>query len=141
MIHHLCLMNGGRRVQIRMLVHGPESDVEFRSLYRWLQRREGESLREAGITMSEPGSPPEQDEMGGAFEVVQFVFEAVAQYGTLAVAIATWRRAHAPRSAVVFEREGVKISLDQARLLEEEAVRQALRELLDVREESNGDAA
>jgi hypothetical protein len=124
-----------------MRVNGPQGDVEFRSLYRWLQRQEGERLRQAGITMSEPGSPPEHDEMGGAFEVVKFVFETVAQYGALAVAIAAWRRNHAPRSAVVFEREGVRISLDQARLLEEAAVRQALRELLDVPEESDGDAA
>lgn len=117
-------------MQIRLLVHGPGSDVEFRSLYRWLRHQEGGTLREAGITMSEPGSLPARDEMGGAFEVVQFVFENAPQYGALAVAIASWRRAHAPRSAMTFERDGLRISLDEARLLEEEGVRKALRDLL-----------
>jgi len=125
---------------VRMSVQGPHSAVEFRSLYRWL-RHEGGELRAAGIRMGDPGSLPGPGEMGGTLEVVQFAFEAVAQYGALAVAIASWRKAHEPRSALVFERNGLKVSLDEAQLLEDESVRRVLQELMaaQVREDERGE--
>ena len=136
-------------MNVQMIVEGPRNTVEFRSLYRWL-RNEGEELRAAGITMGAPGSPPGPHEMGGAFEIVQFAFDTVAQYGALALAIVSWRKAHAPRSALIFERNGVRVSLEEAQLLEEESVRRALQEVLGAQEprdegdedsETPGDAA
>lgn len=124
-------------------MHGPHSGVEFRSFYKWLRRR-GEELRAAGVELGEPGSPPGPGEMGGTAEVVQLVVEALPAYGALAVAIAAWRDNHLPRSAVTFERDGVKVSFDSAESLSEESVRQALRELLgdagdDSREDEEGE--
>ncbi|MES4905395.1 MULTISPECIES: hypothetical protein [unclassified Streptomyces] len=116
-------------MNLRIVMHGPHSGVEFRSLYKWL-RRHSEELRAAGIELGEPGSPPGPEEMGGAFEVVQLVVDAVPAYGTLALAFAAWRGNHTPRSAVTFERDGLKVTFDSADSLTEESVRLALRELL-----------
>ncbi|MGW3566164.1 effector-associated constant component EACC1 [Streptomyces sp. NPDC000941] len=116
-------------MNLRIVMHGPHSGVEFRSLYKWLSRH-GEELRAAGIRMGEPGTPPGPEEMGGTFEVVQFVVNALPAYGALAVAVAAWRADHEPRSGVTFERDGLKVSFDSAQSLSEESVRQALRELL-----------
>ncbi|MGO4756611.1 hypothetical protein AB4212_49790 [Streptomyces sp. 2MCAF27] len=116
-------------MNLRIVMHGPHSGVEFRSLYKWLSRH-GEELRAAGIRMGEPGTPPGPEEMGGTFEVVQFVVNALPAYGALAVAVAAWRDNHMPRSAVTFERDGLKVAFDHAESLNEESVRQALRELL-----------
>ncbi|MCG0291106.1 hypothetical protein [Streptomyces sp. PSAA01] len=117
-------------MKIRLAVHGPDSAVAFRSLYRWL-RRDGEGLRAAGIAMGEPGAPPGPGEMGGTFEVVQFVFDTVFQSSALALAIASWRGTHSTaRSAVTIEGNGRRITLDSAQLLDAESVQRAIRETL-----------
>ncbi|QUX31126.1 hypothetical protein KGD83_11905 [Nocardiopsis akebiae] len=126
-------------MNVQLSVHGPTSDAEFRSLYRWL-RGEGGNLRAAGITMEHTGgTPDEPDVMGGAFEVVQFVCDFGAQYGALAVAIASWRRAHPARSSFTLERNGVKITLTEAELDDLPAVLRALEELRDADEPEDGE--
>ncbi|WP_159942106.1 MULTISPECIES: hypothetical protein [unclassified Nocardiopsis] len=116
-------------MNVLLSVHGPNSDAEFRSLYQWLRGEERE-LRSGGITMVRGGGRPEEPgTMGGAFEVVQFLFEMGAQYGALALAIASWRQAHPARSSITLERDGLRITLTNVEIEDVAVVLRALEEL------------
>ncbi|HLU98331.1 MAG TPA: hypothetical protein VKZ89_15950 [Thermobifida alba] len=116
-------------MNIDLSMQGPNSGTESRSLYRWLQRKSPE-LHAEGVRLAPAGgSRPRPGEMGTAFEIVQFVFDNVAQYGALALAIASWRRAHHARCTVRLERDGVKITLTGAELDDAEAVARAFERL------------
>ncbi|KAF4406855.1 MULTISPECIES: hypothetical protein [Streptomyces] len=116
-------------MRIQLSLNGARSDVELRSLYRWL-RAEGRQLDSAGVTVRAPGAGPGgPHEMGGAFEVVEFVVGTATQLGSLAVAVAAWRAAHHSRSSVTFEHGGTKVTLSGADLDNARAVLSALEEL------------
>ncbi|MDA2812195.1 hypothetical protein O4J56_16235 [Nocardiopsis sp. RSe5-2] len=124
-------------MQVHLSLQGPRSRTEMRSLVRWLRSRKGE-LSDKGIAFDPGGPAPPDGAMGPAFEVIEFVFNAVAQYGALAVALASWRRAHSPAegadSKVVLECDGVVVTLSGAEAADPEAVAQKIRELRDLRE-------
>lgn len=111
-----------------MSVHGSQSDLELRSLRRWLLRRRPE-LAAAGITVDETGPPAGDDEMGGVFEVVQFAVGTSAELAALALALVTWRQGHGARSSVTFERDGLRITLTGTDLDNEHTVQRALEAL------------
>lgn len=121
-------LSTGCGLDMQMFVHGPDSDLEIRSLHNWLLG-EGKVLRTAGIEVGELGSGPDLNEMGGVFEIVQFVIDSTAQLGALAVSIAAWREARGARCSVTFERNGVRVTLTGADLDDEETVRRALKGL------------
>ncbi len=116
-------------MKIDLSMQGPSSGTESRSLYRWLQEKTRE-LHAEGVSLAPAGGPdPLPGQMGTVFEIVQFVFDNVAQYGALAVAIASWRRAHHSRCSVQLERDGVKITLTEAELDDAEAIARAFERL------------
>ncbi|MFE6778228.1 hypothetical protein [Streptomyces sp. NPDC057702] len=118
-------------MNIQLRVDNPGDDHDHHSLYQWL----GEAtprLRADGVTLLRPGADPRPGEMGGAFDVIRFVFDSSVQLGALAVAIATWRAAHAARagSSLTVERDGRRVTLTGVDVSDPDAVRRALEELL-----------
>lgn len=119
----------GYGMNVQLSVHGPNNITELTSLHRWLKAKGGE-LRTAGITMEQTVETPQRpDTMGGTFEIVQFAFDAVAQYGALAIAIASWRRAYPSRCSFTLERGDTKITLTEVELRDMSTVLRALEEL------------
>ncbi len=113
-------------MEIRITMEGARADVEQRSLYKWL--RDDRELRAVtGIALV--GSGPEEPgagAMGTTLDVVSLVLNSALQLSSLAVAIAAWRDAHRPRSRMVIERDGIRITLPDDRLDEAHVLLRAL---------------
>ncbi|WP_217198290.1 effector-associated constant component EACC1 [Streptomyces buecherae] len=118
-------------MNIQLRVHDPSDDNDPHSLYQWLGDA-APRLRADGVHLRRLGAAPRPGEMGGAFDVIQFVFDSSVQLGALAVAIATWRAAHATRgeSSLTVERDGRRVTLTGVDVSDPDAVRRALEELL-----------
>ncbi|MEV2255243.1 hypothetical protein AB0I94_32525 [Streptomyces sp. NPDC050147] len=118
-------------MEVRITMDGARADVEQRSLYKWL--REDRELRAvAGITLV--GSEPEEPgagAMGTTLDVVSLVINSALQLSSVAVAIAAWKEAHRPRSRMVIERDGVKITVSDGCLDEAQALLRALERGVD----------
>ncbi|QNP70387.1 hypothetical protein IAG44_13650 [Streptomyces roseirectus] len=119
-------------MKIRITMDGARDDVEQRSLYTWL-RDDQEVRATAQVTLqslapAEEAEESDADTMGTALEAIGIVVDTVLQLGGLAVAIAAWRQAHTPRSTMVIERDGVKITLPADRLDDAQALLRALTE-------------
>ena len=97
------------RIQIR--VAGQDADQELRSLYAWLLK--DSDLRrhaQASLVVTEP----HPSEMGAALELIQLVVDGGFQALNLALAYASWRATRPSHPHVTIERDGVKITLDDA---------------------------
>ncbi|MCR3730621.1 hypothetical protein FHS35_007512 [Streptomyces umbrinus] len=115
-------------MEIRITMGGTRHDTERRSLYKWLRdERELRGVVEVAMVGSGP-EEPDTDTMGAGFEAIAVVLDTALQLGSLAVAIAAWRHGHAPRSTMVIERDGVKITLPDGRLDDAEALLRALED-------------
>lgn len=57
-------------------------------------------------------APPEDGDMGSAFEAVQVVVDNGFQLANLVLAIATWRRTSPRKPGVVIERNGIRVAVD-----------------------------
>lgn len=118
-------------MKIGISLHGAHSDVELRSLYRWLKVERGE-LAAAGLILRAPGSsaelPPPDEMGGGTFDVVQLVVNAIPAWGALMLSISTWSKAHGSRSSLTVERDGTKITFTGADLEDVPSLLAALRE-------------
>ncbi|MFI1483122.1 hypothetical protein [Streptomyces sp. NPDC020747] len=113
-------------MEIRITMDGARHDTERRSLYKWLcDDRELRGVVEVAMVGSGP-QEPDSDVMGPCFEVIGIVLDTALQLGSLAVAIAAWRQGHTPRSTMVIERDGVRITLPEDRLDDAEALLRAL---------------
>jgi hypothetical protein len=113
-------------MEIRITMDGARADVEQRSLYKWL--RDDRELRAVARITLVAAEPEESGAgaMGAAFDAVSLAINSVLQLGSLAVAIAAWRQAHMPRSRMVIERDGIRITLPDDRLDEAQALLHAL---------------
>ena len=96
-------------IQIRMT--GPEAEQELGSLYTWL--REDEDIRRHALMSLEPVEPS-PSEMGTAFEVIQLVVDSGFQTLSLALAYVTWRASRPSSHQITIERDGSKITVDDA---------------------------
>jgi hypothetical protein len=96
-------------IQIR--VTGPDADRELGSLYAWLQDEPG--IRRHS-SMSLKSAEPSSSEMGAAFDVIQLVVDSGFQTLSLALAYVTWRATRPSHSQVTIERDGTKVTLDDA---------------------------
>ncbi|MFC8666259.1 hypothetical protein [Streptomyces sp. NPDC057199] len=115
-------------MEIRITMDGARHDSERRSLYKWLRDdRELRGVVEVAMVGSEP-EEPDTDTMGADFETIAVVLNTALQLGSLTVAIAAWRQGHAPRSTMVIERDGVRITLPDGRLDDAEALLRALED-------------
>ncbi|MFG2344886.1 effector-associated constant component EACC1 [Streptomyces phaeochromogenes] len=115
-------------MEIRITMDGTRHDTERRSLYKWLcDDRELRGIVEVAMVDSEP-EEPDTDTMGSGFDTIAVVLNTALQLGGLAVAIAAWRQGHAPRSTMVIERDGVRITLPDGRLDDAEALLRALED-------------
>jgi len=113
-------------MEIRITMDGARHDTERRSLYKWLCDDRGlRGVAEVAMVGSRP-EEPDSDAMGPGFEVIGIVLDTVLQLGSLAVAIAAWQQGHTPRSTMVIERDGVRITLPEDRLDDAEALLRAL---------------
>jgi hypothetical protein len=113
-------------MEIRIAMDGARADVEQRSLYKWL-RDDRELRAAAGITLVGPEpEEPGAGAMGTALDAVSLVINSALQLVSVAVAIAAWRQAHMPRSRMVIERDGIRITLPEGCLDEAEALLRAL---------------
>lgn len=95
-------------------------------LYGWL--RTDRDLRICSEVSLVPvdGAP---GEMSAAFDAVQLVLDSSLQLASLAVAIASWRKACEPRSAVTIVHQDTEIRLETADLHDANTVVEALGRL------------
>lgn len=96
-------------IQIHMT--GPDADIELGSLYAWLQE-EPDIRRHSSMSLM--STKPSPSDMGAAFDVIQLVVDSGFQALSLALAYATWRAARPRRPQVTIERDGAKVTLDDA---------------------------
>lgn len=100
--------------------------VEQRSLYAWLSN-DRELRRSARIDVG--GADPAPDAMGPDLDVIQLIVDSTFQTASLAVALAAWRRACRPRTAVTIERDGVTVTIPEGSAVEAEDILCMLGEL------------
>jgi hypothetical protein len=136
-------------MDVRLRLPDDPDGSELKQLYDWLIRdRELHleadiSLRadaedadiEAADTEAEDAKAEEPGtRMGLAFDMVQLIVDSGFQLASLGIAIIAWRRAQRPRSSVVVERNGFRVSLPPGAADDDvEAIVRAL--------ENTGDAA
>ncbi|MFD0689991.1 effector-associated constant component EACC1 [Actinomadura fibrosa] len=97
---------------------------ELRSFREWL--RDEPDVRRHAIVTLDASEPAEPGEMGGALDVVKLVIDTDFQLLNLGLAYLSWRSSRPRPAAVTIERDGVKITLDEA---DPEAVARLLRTL------------
>ncbi|MFC6880296.1 MULTISPECIES: effector-associated constant component EACC1 [Actinomadura] len=115
-------------MSVLIYMSGSGAEEELRSLHDWLlnepdvRRYSRLSLRTAEV---KPG------EMGGALEAVQVMFEDSATLMNLLLAFAAWRGTRGRRrneaTIAVFERDGIKVTIENASPEAIEAAAKALR--------------
>ena len=98
-------------MSIHIYITGPNADQELGSLYAWLQD-EPDIRRQARVSLMATESGP--SDMGAALEVIQLAVDGGFQALNLALAYASWRATRPSRPQVTIERDGTKITLDDA---------------------------
>ncbi|WAZ26528.1 hypothetical protein STRCI_008111 [Streptomyces cinnabarinus] len=78
-----------------------EADTALRSLGAWL-RADPEVARAASVTLTRSSAAPE--DMGGAFDAIQVVFDDAVSLANLLIAYGTWRSTRTHRTRVEFRR-------------------------------------
>ncbi|MCO6004482.1 hypothetical protein NE236_05760 [Actinoallomurus purpureus] len=86
-------------------------EEDLRSFYEWLGE-EPDVRRHATISL-EPGKPTE-GEMGSALEIVKLVIDTNFQILNFGLAYVAWRTTRKKPAALTVERDGTKITLDDA---------------------------
>jgi Effector Associated Constant Component 1 len=109
-------------IQIQM--SGSDAESELGSLYAWLQE-EPDIRHHSSMSLKSTKASP--SEMGAAFDVIQLVVDSGFQALSLALAYATWRATRPRRPQVTIERDGAKVTLDDADPDTVQAIVQALR--------------
>lgn len=117
-------------MDLRFTLPDARHGEELGQLYEWL--RTDRDLR-TGSEVSLVPAEHEQGRMGLGLEAVQLVLDSGLQLASLAVAIASWRAACAPRSAVTIVHEDAEIRLRRADLEDAAAVLDALERLREAR--------
>jgi hypothetical protein len=98
-------------VAIQIHMSGPDAERELGSLYAWLQE-EPDIRHHASMSLRSAETSP--SEMGLAFDVIQLVVDSGFQTLSLALAYATWRATRPGRPQVTIERDGAKVTVDDA---------------------------
>lgn len=98
-------------MEINIRAAGPGADEELGSLYSWL-REDPEIYHYARMSL-EPAEPG-PSELGATFEVIQLIVDSGFQTLNLALAYATWRATRTRHPEITIERDGIKVTLDDA---------------------------
>lgn len=104
-------------------VRTDNGEAELRSFAQWL-RDEPDVRRHAVISLE--AAEVGEGEMGGALDVVKLVIDTNFQILNFGLAYIAWRATRPKAPAVTIERDGVKVTLDDA---DPEVVARLLREL------------
>lgn len=113
-------------MDLRLRLPDTPDDANVGQLYDWLCR--DRALR-ADSEISLLPAAPEPGDMGAAFDAVQLILDSGFQLASLAVAIASWRKACEPQSEVTITREDVEIRLRGPELDDVRTVLDALESL------------
>lgn len=101
-------------------------DSELEHLYEWLLR--ARDLR-TSTEISMLTAPPERDRMGPSLDAVELIVNSTLQLASLAFAIASWRNAAEPRSAMTIRRGDVEVTVSREGLADVGTVLGALERL------------
>ncbi|GAB2895755.1 hypothetical protein GCM10027074_74160 [Streptomyces deserti] len=99
-------------MDVRLRLPDDPDGGELKQLYDWLLR-DHDLRHDTDISLCECDTEAETDgtSMGDALGIVQLVVDSALQLALLGVAIVEWRRAQRPRSSVVVEHDGIRVTL------------------------------